>query len=365
MSRGAQKTHAALLGELTRELRRFTGLGASFYRAVAARTEMTITDIEVMDILESASPTTAGQLAELTGLTTGAITGMLNRLEESGLVLRERDPEDGRRVIVRLVPDKDTMREINAVFASIGKAWEEIASHYDDEQIATILEFLTQSNALAQQEIIRLREAPSSEEGIFSAPLGDVTSGRLIFPTGAIQLALSAGVGMDELYRASFEGPAPEVKARNGVVTVRYSRRTRLLDWRQRAATVTLSSAVPWQIEFRGGAAAVNAELDGLDLTGLEFKGGMSTLQLNLPAPSGLVPIWISGGAAEVIIRRPTGVAARVHLKGWAPSFVFDDQTYTAVGNDVRMQSANYDGIAPGYDIELASSVASVSITAG
>ena len=63
----------------------FMGLGASFFRAAAARIGMTVTDLQVMDLLESAGPMTAGQLADLTGLTTGAITGMLNRLEESGL----------------------------------------------------------------------------------------------------------------------------------------------------------------------------------------------------------------------------------------------------------------------------------------
>ena len=92
MSSGSGETHVALLEELARELRQFTGLGASFFRAAAARAGITVMDIEVMDILDSVGPTTAGQLAELTGLTTGAITGMLNRLEEAGLVRRERDP---------------------------------------------------------------------------------------------------------------------------------------------------------------------------------------------------------------------------------------------------------------------------------
>ena len=88
-SQDSQETRVALLGALTRELRRFTGLGAAFVRAAAARTGMAVTDIEVIDILDSIGPTTAGQLAELTGLTTGAITGMLKRLEEAGFVRRD------------------------------------------------------------------------------------------------------------------------------------------------------------------------------------------------------------------------------------------------------------------------------------
>src|SRR5579859_2186898 len=153
MSRGSQEKHEEVLGELTRELRQFTGLAASFFRAAATRIGMTVTDMQVMDLLESSGPSTAGQLADLTGLTTGAITGMLNRLEDAGLVRRERDPNDGRRVIVRLAPGKDEMHEISSIFDSIGKAWDEMASHYDDEQIAFLLEFLKRSNAMTRREI--------------------------------------------------------------------------------------------------------------------------------------------------------------------------------------------------------------------
>src|SRR5262252_5851511 len=112
MSSGSQEKRAEELGELARELRQFHGLSASFYRAAATRIGMTVTDMQVIDLLESTGPATAGQLAELTGLTTGAITGMLNRLEETGLVRRERDPNDGRRVIVRLAQSKDERHDI-------------------------------------------------------------------------------------------------------------------------------------------------------------------------------------------------------------------------------------------------------------
>ncbi len=365
MSSGSEEKHAALLEELARELRQVTGLGASFFRAAATRAGMTVTDIEVIEILDSVGPTTAGQLAELTGLTTGAITGMLNRLEEAGLVRRERDPNDGRRVIVRLVPGNDKMREISAIFATLGTGWNEVVARYDDEQIAFLLEFLKRGNELSRREITQLREAPSGENEIFSAPLGDLESGRLIFPTGACPAHPTCGRRNGRTLPGPLRWPAPDVKVKDGTVTVRYSRRTWLLDWRQRTAEVTLSAAIPWRIEFRGGAAELTAELGGLDLVGLEIKGGMSMLHLNLPAPSGVVPIKISGGAAQVAIERPAGVAARVHLKGWAPAFVFDDQRFSNLGNDVRMQSSDYDGITPGYDIELTSSVASLSITSG
>jgi DNA-binding MarR family transcriptional regulator len=99
MSIGSQENRAEDLRELAREFRQFHGLSASFFRVAAARTGKTVTDMQVLDIT---GPTTAGKLADLTGLTTGATTGMLNRLEEAGLVRREHDPKDGRRTSVSL-----------------------------------------------------------------------------------------------------------------------------------------------------------------------------------------------------------------------------------------------------------------------
>src|SRR5256714_5435217 len=365
LSSGFQGTRADLLGELARELRQFTGLSASWLRAAAARRGMTVTDLQVMDVLESTGPSTAGQLADLTGLTTGAITGMLNRLEEAGLVRRERDESDARRVIVRLERGKDEIHKIGPIFDSLGKAWDELASDYDDEQIAFLLEFLKRSNAISRKEIMRLQEAPSSEGEIFSAPLLDLSRGRLVVSSGISRLTLRSTEGMAELYQARFEGPVPDVKAEDGVVTIRYPRRLLGLGGKQRHAEVTLNVAIPWQIVIQGGASDVTAELGGLDLAGLEVKGGGSLMRLELPAPSAVVPIRISGGASVVNIRRPAGTAARVHIKGWSYKFVFDDQTFDYLGKNVWLQSSGFEPTAPYYDIEVLSSASMVTITTG
>jgi DNA-binding MarR family transcriptional regulator len=365
MSSGSQGHRAELLKELARELRQFSGLSASYFRASAARSGMTATDMQVIASLASAGPTTAGQLADLTGLTTGAITGMLNRLEEAGVVRRERDPEDGRRVIVQLVPDKENAEASAPGFDSMGNAWDDLAARYDDEQLALLVEFLQRSNAISREEILRLREAPAGEGGINSALLGEVESGQLVFPTGAVRLVLRADAEKTALYQARFEGATPEVKVEDGIVTIRYPRRLWFLGGSQRGAEVSLNTAIPWRILIQGGASDVTAELGGLDLAGLEMKGGQSMIRLNLPVPTAVVPIRISGGASEITIRRPADVAARVHLKGWASEFIFDEQRFSNVGNDVRLQTPGYKGMTPGYDIEVASSVSMVTITAG
>jgi DNA-binding MarR family transcriptional regulator len=365
LSSGSQQKRAEVLGELTRELRQSTSLGASFFRAAAARIGITVTDMQVIDVLHLTGPITAGQLADLAGLTTGAITGMLNRLEEAGLVRRERDPNDGRRVIVRLIPNKDEMQKIDSIFDSLGEAWDDMASHYDDEQLASLLEFLKRSNMISRQEIVQLREAPSGVGGIFSAPLEGLERGRLVVSCESSWLTVRADDAMAELYQAHFEGPVPSVAVKDGVVTIRYPRRLWVPSREKRAAEVVLSAAIPWWIVIQGGASEITAELGGLNLAGLEVKGGVSMIRLDLPALSDVIPIRISGGASEITVRRPAGVAARAHLKGWVSKFVFDDQTFSDVGNNVRLQSPGFDPTASYYDIEVASSASTVTITSG
>jgi DNA-binding MarR family transcriptional regulator len=346
---------------LKRELRKINGFGASFFRVAATQIGMAAdTDIQVMDILDLAGEVSAGQLADLMGMTTGAIARILNRLEEAGLVHRERDPNDGRRVIVRLERGKDEMPKIGPIFDSLGNAWEELASDYDDEQMAFLLSFLTRLNAMTRKEFIRLQEAPSSEGKIFSTPLDDLSRGRLVVSSCA-QLTLRTSEGMVDLYQARFEGSVPNVAAKDGVVTVRYPRRLLGLSGEQRQAVVTLSRAIPWQIVIQSGGSVVTAELGGLDLASFEIKGGGSMIHLELPVPSGVVPIRISGGGSEIIVRRPAGVAVRAHLEGWGSAFVFDDQTH--MGNNAWLQSSGFEPTAPYYNIEVASSGSMVTIT--
>jgi DNA-binding MarR family transcriptional regulator len=361
LSRGlSENGREGLVRELIREVRRLNGLGASLFRAAAGRAGMNATDLQVVDLLRNIGPMTAGRIAELTGLTTGATAQMLGRLERDGILRRERDPEDGRRVLVRLAGD--AMEKIRPTFDSAGRAWEELASGYDEGQLALILGFLKRANSVYEQEIYRLREAPA-EDRDFTAPLEGVESGRLVFSSLASRLVLRGDAAMDELYRASFEGPVPDVKVEGGTVTLRYPRRLRLFDRSKQRAEVALNAAVPWQIELKGGASEVVAELRGLDVSGLEIRGGASSFRVELPEPSGTVPVRITGGATEIVVRRPAGTAARVRLKGWASQLTFDDQTFGALGSDVRLQSPGYEDAAGRYDVEVSGSASDLTLT--
>ena len=367
MSSGSQDKYTEVLGELTRELRQFNGLGASFFRVAAAQSGLAVTDIQVIDILDLTGPATAGQLADLTGLTTGAITRILDRLEKAGLVRRERDPNDGRKVIVRLAGGKDEMYKIRSILDSVGEAWDQVASRYDEGQIAFLLAFLKHGNTLSRQKLVQLQqEAPADERGGFSAPLEDQESGRLVVSCGISRLSVRADDRMADLYLARFEGPVPSVKTKDGMVTIRYPRRLLSLDEKQGgAAAIALSSAIPWRIAIQGGAAEAVAELGGLNLAGLEVKGGFNTIRLDLPTPSGMVPIRLAGGASEITVLRPAGDATRINVKGWADTLVFDDQTFSVAGNISQLQSPGFDPIAPCYDIEITSYANRVTIISG
>jgi DNA-binding MarR family transcriptional regulator len=365
LSSDSHTTHAEILEKLAFELRQLNGIGASFFRVAATQTEMAVTDIQVLDLLDLSSPSTAGQLAELTGLTTGAITRILDRLEKAGLVRRARDPNDGRKVIVHLIRDKEELPKVRFALNSIGKVWGELASRYDDEQIAFFLDFLQRTNTLSRQELVRLQEVSGGEGGLFFAPRENQESGRLVVSCSIFRLSLRANDRTTELYQANFEGPLPRVKTKEGVVTIRYPRRLLGLGEKQGTANIALSAAIPWQIVIQGGAAEVAAELDDLDLAGLEVAGGYSMIHLTLPTPTAVVPIQIKGGASEITVQHPVGVAVQVTLKGRVNELVFDNQTFREVGNKIRLQGPDFDPTAPRYDIEITGYTNKVTITSG
>src|SRR5438874_12843180 len=91
--------------ELEHAMRRTSGLGAIFSQTVADSAGISSSDLECLDFLNLEGRVTAGRLAEVTGMTTGAITGVVDRLEKAGLVRRERDPADRRKVFIAIVPE--------------------------------------------------------------------------------------------------------------------------------------------------------------------------------------------------------------------------------------------------------------------
>src|SRR5258705_12966916 len=92
------------IDNVLRSLRRVNLQGSFFGQTVAVRFGLSESDIETLEALIDMGATTAGRLAELTGLTSGAVTRVIDRLEQSGYVPRVADPADRRRGIVEVVP---------------------------------------------------------------------------------------------------------------------------------------------------------------------------------------------------------------------------------------------------------------------
>src|SRR5918997_2983908 len=199
----------------------------------------------------------------------------------------------------------------------------------------------------------------------FAAPLGSSSSGRLRFTNGAHRVAIRAGVHMRALYHARFEDRMPMIGVRGGVVTIRYPRVSScdLLGQQSECPVeVALNARVPWDIEVRGGASNLVADLRELHLGSLSLDGGASRLEVVLPTPSGTVTVVVLGGASNVVIRRPNGVATRLRVSGGVTSLRFDDRRIGGAGGDLDLREPDYDCATDRYDVAVSGGANNVSI---
>jgi DNA-binding MarR family transcriptional regulator len=121
-----------------RELSTSTVLAAS---SIAQKVGMGPNDLKCAELLVRNGPMTAGQLAQATGLTSGAITGIVDRLEKAGWARRQADPHDRRRVIIHPGPQENE-KTAAELYANHMEMRERLLSGYSDEQISFILEFV-------------------------------------------------------------------------------------------------------------------------------------------------------------------------------------------------------------------------------
>jgi len=127
---------------------------------VAQRLKVNLTDLRALDIVERLGRPTAGVLAAEMGLTTGAITAVVDRLVIAGLLERVRDDEDRRRVHLTLTPRART--EIDAVWGPLKEAYVAMMRGYTNEELALIIRFMRAGDVLSDELIDRLR----TEDGV-------------------------------------------------------------------------------------------------------------------------------------------------------------------------------------------------------
>jgi DNA-binding MarR family transcriptional regulator len=144
----------ALIAELNRAAREASGLGNVFAGAVAARLGVTPTDVECLGIIEASDHVTPGDLARASGLTTGAVTGIVDRLEKAGLARRVRDAADRRKIYVRMTaPGRAKAR---ALYGSLGRAADRLAAKYTAAELSLLVRYFDESRDLMLAEIARL-----------------------------------------------------------------------------------------------------------------------------------------------------------------------------------------------------------------
>ncbi|MEW5992633.1 MAG: MarR family transcriptional regulator [Chloroflexota bacterium] len=357
----------------------------AYDEALAEHLGLNATDFRCLEHAIAEPGLTPGRLAELSGLTTGAVTGVLDRLERAGFVERRPGPADRRSVTVQPSPTRSV--EVHGAGEPLDRAIHALLGKYSPAERSAIAVFVEAAAAVVAEETARLRTGSRGgfQGNVYTAPLGEAARGRLVFVSGAPRLALNvAPLGPQaaarmimetsasrlgfwgaapagDLVRATFSGPLPDVRVSGGVVTVRY-RRSALAAFATRAAKVTLSGAIPWSIEILGGLTDLDGSLAGVMLSRLEVADGANHIDLVLPAPSGTIAVAIAGVASSVRLRRPAGAAVGLRVAGGISHLRLDGTKHENVAGERRFTSPGYAGATDRYEIEINGGASDVRI---
>lgn len=208
-----------------------------------------------------------------------------------------------------------------------------------------------------------------SEHAHASERLSGLTSGTLSLDfAGTVQINQSA-LG-DTMFQADINYPngdsAPDVSLdrSNGTVSIQGSQGAFFPFFRagRRQIVITLNDRIPWALEIGGGAASIRLDISELRLTRLELSGGASSVDATMPAPSGTVPIDVSGGASHISMRGPRA-AWRIQVSGGATSVDIDGNSFGSLGGDVSRQSSDYDRATNRYAIQVSGGASHISFT--
>jgi DNA-binding MarR family transcriptional regulator len=156
------KARAALMHELENALRRGSAQGAIFGQTVANTVGISGSDLECLDFLNLEGRVTAGRLAEVTGLTTGAITGVIDRLEKAAMVRRERDPDDRRKVFIATIPEN--VARVGRFYEHMQRGMVKLWETYSDAELRLLVGFATkgyETMLAATEELKSMVDAPT------------------------------------------------------------------------------------------------------------------------------------------------------------------------------------------------------------
>lgn len=167
------RNRTQLLKTLDAAARRIGAQSVLLSDLVAARVGLNSTDLECLDLLCLAGATTAGQLAAHTGLTSGATTAAIDRLEHAGFVTRRRDAKDRRLVLVDVV--ETGVQLIMPFYAPLTSRINKVNARYRDHQLATVLRYLTDAIDATAEHVAWLQSQPPLSRQRSRHPMTAVT----------------------------------------------------------------------------------------------------------------------------------------------------------------------------------------------
>jgi DNA-binding MarR family transcriptional regulator len=151
----SEEPEVDLVSQVTREVRLMSSFDALLSQAIAERVGMHSTDIETLDLLNVLGPMTAGRLAELTGLSTGATTRLVDRLVRAEYVERRADPGDRRRVII--APMDANLETVGDLYRPLTEKLTALWSSFSPAELKVILRFVQGSNTAVSEVNASLR----------------------------------------------------------------------------------------------------------------------------------------------------------------------------------------------------------------
>jgi MarR family transcriptional regulator, organic hydroperoxide resistance regulator len=140
------KNRQGLHEAVVQEIRRFIAGAILQNQKIADEVGLHLTDTQCINVLELVGPTTPGNLARSTGLTTGGVTVMLDRLEKAGYVKREPNPQDRRSLLVRTNPRK--LEKLHSYYGEINRLLGAYLEETSEADLATVVTFLAGMNSL-------------------------------------------------------------------------------------------------------------------------------------------------------------------------------------------------------------------------
>jgi hypothetical protein len=194
-------------------------------------------------------------LAELTGLSTGAITGVIDRLERAGFLEREHDPQDRRRVLLRLT--RTRAPELQALFAPLGKRMRAICEDFTIAELAVVLRFMREVNAVTEDIAAQLRSGQFGPGAPREQPAGDGSAALVDETAGAIAQVVRGTVS-DKLAKA-FVKRAAAAKERSSREAAKARARAFAEDQRARAEAFAEEQRVRAQLFAQEARARAQA----------------------------------------------------------------------------------------------------------